>query len=121
MQRFRTKNDLLKWVEDNAPFGAIKTAMLGGRIELLGAFTCIPGSSNPGWIVRITSKRAQTRWLVAVTVNDLKQKIYAFTLGSMDAPWEYYRGGATPLYAGDNPELYERLKNEAGTRLAKDK
>ncbi len=111
MRHIRNKNDLLAWLEKNAPRKAIANAMIDGRTELLGFFNPIFAGSNPGWIVKITSKRKMS-WNVIVTIGKLGLPVYhAYTIKSVS--WENYAGGDTPLSAGDNPEVYKELKNES--------
>ncbi len=109
MKRIRNKNDLLAWLEQNAPRKAIANAMIDGNIELLGFFNLTPGSTNHGWIIRVTSKRKLT-WNVAIVVNIYTHNYFTYTI--KEVHWENYIGGDIPLFAGDNPEIYKRLKNE---------
>ncbi|KKK58570.1 hypothetical protein LCGC14_3043070, partial [marine sediment metagenome] len=59
------------WLEDNVPRKAIEYAMVDGKIELLGAFSNISDGSNPGWIVKVTSKRGLS-WNIVILVNNTR-------------------------------------------------
>ena len=108
MKHIRNKNDLLAWLEDNAPRKAIANAMIDGNTELCGFFNPAPNSSLAGWVVKITSKRKMP-WNVIVTIGKLGLPVYhVYTIKSVS--WENYVGGDTPLFAGDNPEVYKELK-----------
>ncbi len=98
----------MEWLENNAPRKAIEYAMVDGTIELLGAFSCIADGSNPGWIVKVISKRGLS-WNIVITVNTFRHKYFVYTVKKI--PWKYYMGGNRPLYAGDKPEVYKELKN----------
>ena len=108
MKHIRNKNELLEWVENNAPRKAIANAMLEGKVELFGFFNPVPNSSLAGWIIRIVSKRRMV-WNVMITIGKLGLPVYhAYTAETIF--WKNYVGGDTPLFAGDNPEVYEELK-----------
>ncbi len=105
MKQIRNKNDLLAWLEKNAPRKAVANAMIDGRTELYGFFNPAPNSSLAGWVVKITSKRKMS-WNVIVTIGKLGLPVYhVYTIKSVS--WENYVGGDTPLFAGDNPAEYK--------------
>ena len=109
MKHIRNKNELLAWLEDNAPRKAIANAMLEGKVELFGFFNPVPNSFNAGWIIKVTSKRGLT-WNVVVAMDRGGLPIYhAYTVKAI--LWKNYRSGNTPLFAGDNSEVYKRWKN----------
>ena len=91
------------------PRKAIEYAMVDGKIELLGAFSCITVGSYPGWIIKVTSKRGLS-WNIVIIASALKHTHFAYTI--KEVPWKYYMGGNRPLFAGDHPEVYRELKNE---------
>ena len=108
MKHIRNKNELLEWLEDNAPRKAIANAMLEGKVELLGAFHgSFGGVFNMGWIVKVTSKRGLS-WDIVIIISRSKPGYFAYTIKKI--PWGSYVGGNNPLFAGDNPEVYEELK-----------
>ena len=107
MIQFRSKSQLLSWLDSNAPRPCIKRAMEDGQIELLGAFDPAPGSKCPGWIVRVVTQ-FQTVWNVVVTYNK-ERKLRCYTVDKIY--WCDYKGGNSSLYSGDYPERYKELKN----------
>ena len=107
MKQIRNKNDLLAWLENNAPRKAIANTMLEGKVELLGFFNPIFAGSNPGWIVRVTSKRGLS-WNVVIVISKYSIEYFLYTI--KEIPWENYVGGDTPLFAGDNPISYQCLR-----------
>jgi hypothetical protein len=58
-KRYKITNQeqLLQWLmqQTNLP-PSIKRSVDSGNIENLGFFKIVPGSSNPGWIIRIKTK-----------------------------------------------------------------
>lgn len=111
MKQIRNKNDLLAWLEENAPRKAIANAMIDGTVELLGFFNPVPGSSLAGWVIKITSKRKMS-WNIIITIGTLGLPIYhAYTIETVQ--WENYVGGKTPLFVGDNPISYICLRTAA--------
>ena len=108
MQQFKTRNDLLSWLENNCPREAIAFAMVTGKIELLGGFDPAPGSSNPGWVVKVTSKWG-LHWYIVIVLNKLRHKYNVYTV--KDINWKNWVGfnSMNALYQGDNLEDYKRL------------
>lgn len=110
MQYIRTRNDLIKWLEENAPRKAIGFAMTDGEIELLGVFSPVPGNCGIGWIVKVTSKHGLS-WNVVITINKYIHKYYAYTIKTI--LWKDYSGGGVPIFAGDDPDVYKELKKKS--------
>ncbi len=118
MNHLRTRNDIMTWLENNAPYLAIRRAMHKGKTELLGAFKRIPPTNTMGWIVKVTSGYAKI-WYIAIQPDDLKRTFKCHVTASPH--WENWMGCADPLlpivtHMGDNPKLYEELKNETKER-----
>ena len=109
MQRFRDKNDLMLWLENNVPRKAIEYAMVDGKIELLGAFKCVVDSGNPCWIIKVTSKRGLS-WNIVITPSIFTHKYYVYTVKKV--PWKYWWGDSfnKELFCGDRPEVYKKLR-----------
>lgn len=99
------------WLENNAPRKAIGYAMVDGEIELLGAFSCIHAGSNPGWIVKVTSKRGLS-WNIVITVSGKKHVHFAYTI--KEVPWKYWWGDSfnKGLFCGDRPDVYKKLRDK---------
>lgn len=104
MARIESRNDLIKWLEDNAPRPCIKRALVHGTNENLGGF-------GYGWIVRIWGKKQE--WFVVVCPDRrFKSEYVTWTIEKI--PWTFWEGDKSenPLYQGDFPEKYEELRNE---------
>ena len=91
MNHVRNRNDLIKYVEDNPPRGAIGTAIVTGTVELLGGFWRVIPSIHTGWILRITSASKQNVYNVAITHNKYTPdwKVWEVT----QVPWDQWMGG----------------------------
>lgn len=115
MTHIETRQDLMEWLEDNAPASTMR-AVREGQVELLGLFNPIPSSSNPGWIVQVTSAITGRGWYVVISMQMKKPFYYTWVIKK--PPWENWRGKhvGNPLYYGDDPskyrELYEMAINE---------
>lgn len=109
----RTRNDLIKFLEDNAPTGAILRATLNHN-ENLGGFWKLPVNKIGGWIVRVTSK-FNKQWLLAIHPDERTISGYKIWIIS-SIPWKYWEGdySKNPLYQGDNPKKYKELRDENG-------
>jgi len=90
--------------------------MQDGKTELLGVFKRIPPKCEMGWVVAVTSKHGIT-YHVAIKPNQLRGGYWCHMVSRV--PWEQWMGDVlSPLdklhntiYKGDNPEIYEELKN----------
>lgn len=107
-----TRDNLIEWLEDNAPYKGIRRALVYGTNENLGGFKNIPPGCVGGWIVRIRSKHNR-EWIVAVGEN-IKGKYISYILIGTPIPWESWEGNksSNPLYRGDNPEAYKLLRDK---------
>ena len=106
----RTRNDLIKFLEENAPRRAIARALQEGQVENLGAFQPIPPSPFSGWIVKVTSKFNKT-WYIAVHVY--YHSCIPTTRIIDVVPWEKWIGhkSKNKLYMGDKPLQYKELQS----------
>lgn len=112
----RTRSDLIKWLENNAPRRAIARALQEGQVEHLGGFEHIPPSTLPGWIVKVTSVHNKM-WRVVVLANDTKHRYESRIIESV--PWKNWSGTnfwsdesfRDKLFSGDKPEEYKRLRD----------
>ena len=95
-----TRNELITWLYKNITDPILQQAMEWGRIENLGGFRPLPTSKNPGWIVRITSKRGRV-FAVAVGVDNFK--LYWFRLKEESIDWSLWIGedAESELFRGD--------------------
>ena len=106
----RTRNDLIKYVTDHAPWLAIQRALLNGKTENYGAFSSIYKSIDhpAGWVLRISSKTGKT-WFLGVTPNNGAVTVI------LTVPWRYWIGIMNPdnnFHAGDNPEQYRKERDD---------
>lgn len=108
----RTRNELIEFIEDNAPTKAILRAVLNYN-ENLGGFIRSGVSNSKGWIVTVLSKFGR-QWLLAI--HPLKSGISGYKIWILfgEVPWKYWEGDKSenPLYQGDYPEIYKELRNE---------
>jgi hypothetical protein len=115
-----TRDDLVEYLVHHSPRPAISRAIAEGRpIEFLGGFSLIPPSKMPGWIVKVTSRFGREFFIALRTHKLWKQELFVEIITKV--PWKYWDGDKAkiPLYQGDIPEEYRRLKNESATRTTK--
>lgn len=108
MVHFRTKNDLLEWLEEHAPYRQIRRAVVEGEVELYGFFE-YSAFMPEGWVVHVKSRFGK-EWFVSVYLNPHTHEYRTMVLHAV--VWDYYKGGNSELFAGDHPEKYERRKRE---------
>ena len=112
MTHLRTRNEIMQWLEDNAPTPTIARAMQDGKTELLGVFRRIPPRYEMGWIVEVTSRHG-VAYHVAIKPNQVTGHYWCQMVSTV--PWEHWMGDkehselptatpGRPIYAGDNPE-----------------
>jgi len=97
----RNKKQLFDWLENNLPSAALKKTFMHGKVELLGAFRPVPGSSNPGWIVRATSPMTGKEWHIVVAFHTDTGKLKSYMTEENLIDINSYCGGETLLYKGD--------------------
>jgi len=116
MTHITNRQQLIDWLEDNAPLSTLR-AVRDGTVELLGLFDPVPSSSNPGWIVAVTSAITKNIWYVVVSMQMKKPFYYTWIIEKV--PWKNWMGEhmSNPLHRGDNyPEWpYCGAINEATT------
>ncbi len=101
------KNQLLNWLDNNAPSRSVQRALKSGYpITIRGGFNPLPNSNSPGWIVLVNSKSGQ-EYYIAVVV-DMFRGPRSYLIDYID--WSSYTGGTHPLYKGDIPEHAEEHK-----------
>jgi len=108
MQHFRTRNDLLEWLEERAPYRQIRRAIVEGRVELYGYFedsAFMPG----GWVVYVRSRFGH-EWFVCTYLNPHTHTYHTMVLHTV--LWSYWRGGNSELFQGDHPEKYAELRDK---------
>lgn len=109
----RTRNGLIKWLEENAPRRAIARAMQEGQVEVCGGFKQIPPSLSPGWIVKIISKFNKTWYVIIQKIRTANPDTYRIWMRG-GIPWKFWIGDQSnnKLYQGDKPLEYKRLRDE---------
>lgn len=111
MTHIRTRNELMEFLEDNAPSPSVARAMQNGSTLLLGAFGKMSYTGKLCWIVQVTSTHNKT-WYIAI----LEGFTHNFRCHFINEPsWRYWIGDVNDgeLNTGDDPEEFRRLKNEA--------
>ena len=113
MVHFRSKNDIVQWLEKHCPRKAIVRSLSQNGCELLGGFNPIPSTTQPGWIVRVASVYNKRMWIVAIIPCKGKPDFEIRILSKV--PW----GKWIALFIseeilnesmlGDKPRLYRRL------------
>lgn len=68
--QLESRDGLRKIFIDGAPTNAIKTGLVLGHCEMLGAFDCIPPSGKPGWICRCWTRTNTTNRYLAIVVDN---------------------------------------------------
>ena len=110
MIHFIERKDLIRWLAKNCTRKAVVRAMDEGSVELLGVFARLSPKSESGWLVQVTSNTGKI-WNVEVIP---RHKRVAIFMSDLKPPWERWIGSdSNPLYSGDNPEEYARLRDEA--------
>lgn len=107
MGKIKTRNHLIKFLEDNAPTRTIFRALLNHN-ENLGGFSRIFSPGSPGWIVEVITKFNNV-WHIAVIKDQITDMLYVYIIKNV--PWKFWIGDQSknPLYCGDYPEKYKEL------------
>lgn len=119
MTHIRSRDDIMRFLEEHAPRPSIARAMQEGKAELLGVFRHVSPCRTMGWIVEVTTKHNVT-WHVAIKPTQFTRDFVCHVVGRV--PWEHWMGDVNregtdpldlwnPMCAGDNPEKYRRLKD----------
>ena len=108
MVRFQNRNDLIDYVAKHSNDYTIRRSVIEGKVELLGGFSCIPPSTEGGWILCVTSIHDR-HWNVAIVVD--KKRPLVFTIS--DPPWKLWCGDLSTheLMRGDYPETYAQIRD----------
>ena len=114
----RTRNDLIKFIEDNAPLTGILRATLNHN-ENLGGFSRLSVNHGGGWIVKLTAKHGK-QWLIAVEPDKTLASKYRIWVLFNGVPWKFWQGDELKnphklkfhLYRGDHPEKYKLLRDK---------
>jgi len=104
---FRTREQLLEWLEHNPPTKIVGKAILEGEAELCGLFADLVGN-QPGWVVHVTSPRGR-KWDVAV-LYDRYRRPHSGLLSKINWGKWIGCGYISDLCIGDNPGVYAERK-----------
>ncbi len=112
--RIRTRNDLIKFIEDHPPSPGILRAVLHRNINI-GGFWKLPVGRTGGWIVQVVSPLKHTVHHIVVQPDDRTKLGYKIWILLDPIPWKYYNGidSKNTLYQGDHPAQYWREKEIA--------
>ncbi len=105
----RTRNDLISWLEENAPRRAIARALQEGQVENLGVFFRLYPSLFTGWIIKVESRHKKIWYVV---IRESGHEFIAYQKEKV--PWKYWAGDKfkNKLHQGDKPKKYKRLRNK---------
>ena len=109
MTHFKTRDHLIEWLEEHAPYRQIRRAMVEGEVELYGYFDGDLRFGS-GWVAHIKSKFGKT-WLVWVCIDHKNPREY-MAFPTHTVLWGYWKGGSSELFQGDHPEKYAKLRDE---------
>ena len=111
MKNFLTRDQLLDWLDQNAPTKAVQRGLHSGLpVVLLGGFRPVPNSNRPGWIVMVQTKTGR-EYYVAIAIGSHRDP-YAYLIDYID--WRDYCSSNHPLYKGDIPDTAAKHQ-ELGT------
>ncbi len=120
----RRREQLLRWLEQNAPTAYMRRAVGEGNVEFLGMFQKIPGSKFPGWIVQTTSSITGKKWNIVVRKwNLLPNGYYVWVLDkNRSIPWQHWNpsDSMNPFFYGDNSETYRQNRTSAETQRCRE-
>lgn len=100
VKQIRNRDMLLAWLDEHAPTATFRRSMQEGSVFNLGWFNPAPGSTWPGWIVRVVSKFKRESYAVVVA-DPQKFEYRSYTINAEDIERRSYVGGNSELYKGD--------------------
>ena len=108
---FQSRLHIVSWLEDTCPRPAIVRALNEGQVEFFGGFNPVPPTTDPGWIICVTSVYGRIWYVAVIAYRDH----YGIRI-LRDVPWDKWYGTDSrgifgpPLYRGDHPEEYLELR-----------
>lgn len=116
MIHFRDRHDVIDWAAVHIPksYRTVARSLEEGQVEFLGGFkcfSCMTLSRMSGWMIKVTSKFNKIYYIFVYI--DLAMQLRLSIMDTLN--WKSWDGDKTdnPLYQGDHPEEYRRLKDEA--------
>ncbi len=112
---FQSRTHIILWLEDHCPRPAITRALYEGEVEFFGGFDPVPPTSDPGWIIRVTSVHGKIWYVAVIAYRDH----YGIRI-LRDVPWGNWQGSTaknrTALMNGDNFIEYWELREVLNER-----
>lgn len=113
MQHFQSKIHIVHWLESNCPRPAIVRSLREGKTEFFGGFNPISPTTQPGWIIRVTSAYNRIWYVAVIAYRDH----YGIRI-LRDVPWDKWVGTMfwdgdkfrSQLFSGDYPLQYLELR-----------
>jgi len=106
---FQSRLHIVSWLEKTCPRKAIVRALSEGIVEFYGGFNPVPPTTDPGWVIRVTSVYGKTWYVAIIAYRDH----YGIRI-LRDVPWGNWCGSMaknrTALMNGDNPTEYWELR-----------
>jgi len=102
----KIRTDLILFAQAHCESRACERAFTTGKVVVLGGFSSIPPSTNPGWILLVTSIHKRT-WIIGVEADDIQHRYHVRELDKI--PWAKWAGGwastllRPSLLNGDKP------------------
>ena len=123
MIHFTERKHLIQWLMENCTRKVVVRAMDEGSVENLGRFRDVgPTPVQSGWIIKVTSDRGKV-WALEIIPRPASKRWHGYSIYITDfrvcdntpISWKNWVGDTytDPLYCGDNPQEYARLKQEA--------
>jgi len=108
----RTKDNLIEWLEDHVYIPTCRWSLENDKIEVLGFFLIYDKDPLSAFMVALTSRHGFTNHLAVVSHNHNSTYDCRITTEPL---WRYWNpeDSTNPLFAGDNPEKYKELRDEA--------
>lgn len=109
---FQSRLHIISWLEKTCPRKAIVRALSEGQVEFFGGFNPVPPTTDPGWIMRVTSVYDKTWYVAVIAYRDhygiriLKDIFWGNWIGI--GLWG--DGFKIHLFSGDHPEDYKKLR-----------
>ena len=110
---FQSRLHIVSWLEKTCPRKAIVRALSEGSVEFYGGFNSVPPTTDPGWIIRVTSIYGKTWYVAIIAYRDhygiriLRDVFWGSWVGTVFWDDGKFR---TQIFSGDNPKIYKELR-----------
>lgn len=134
MIHFTERKHLIHWITQNCTRKSVVRAMDEGTVENFGAFRDIgPVPVQSGWIVKVTSDTGKI-WTLEIVPRPASKRWHGYSIyitghiayDDSSILWDHWlydnvaEPFTNPVYIGDNPTEYARLRDERRKELTKD-